>query len=255
MKIGYRTPGLRDLSFEQKLQLANDLDLQAIEVATREFGSDDDARQLRDLAAEAEIAVTSVAADSNMCDPSLRAEVGETIAGGVRLCQALGIDALFSRTLWPPEGMPQNETWTACIEATREAVQICADGGVRFALEADPPCFVQNLERAERLLDGVSHENMYINFDPTNYYIGGSDPLLVIERLGHLMINGHIKDGVYRQEEKGERPIGEGDVDYADIFASMGEHNIDIAMNVEHCNTVERVTSAAEYIHGVLANM
>lgn len=255
MKIGYRTPGLRDYSYEQKLRLAKDLDLQAIEVAARELASEDDAKRLRHQAADAGIAVTSVAADSNMCDPALLTEVRDNIAGGVRLCQALGIDVLFSRTLWPPEGVPQEDTWTACINATREAVQICADGGVRFALEADPPCFVQNLERVERLLDGVSHPNMYINYDPTNYYIGGSDPLLVIERLGHLMVNGHIKDGVYRQEKRGETPIGEGDVNYAEIFRSMDEHNIDIAMNIEHCNTVERVTSAAKYIHSVLASM
>jgi sugar phosphate isomerase/epimerase len=255
MLIGYRTPGLRGLSFEQKLQLAKDLELQAIEVALREFRCDDDARRLRALAADAGIAVSCIAADSNMCDPSLRAEVRQNTSCGVRLCRLLGIDVLFSRTLWPPEAVPQKETWAACTEATREAVQLCADGGVRFALEADPPCFVQNLERVERLLDAVSRPNMYINFDPTNYYIAGSDPLVVIERLGHLMVNGHIKDGVYRQEERGERPIGEGEVDYAGIFRSMGEHSIDIAMNIEHCNTAEQVTSAARHIDSVLASM
>jgi len=83
----------------------------------------------------------------------------------------------------------------------------------------------------------------------------GSDPLKVIERLGHLMINGHIKDGIYRQEKKGEVAIGEGEVEYPQIFRALLAKTIDIVMSIEHCRTAEQVTSAAHYIKKVLAQI
>jgi len=46
----------------------------------------------------------------------------------------------------------------------------------------------------------VDHPNLYVNFDPTNYHLVGSAPLRVIERLSKRMINGHIKDGVYKSD-------------------------------------------------------
>ena len=48
----------------------------------------------------------------------------------------------------------------------------------------------------------MDHPNLYVNFDPTNYYLVGSDPLRVIERLSKRMINGHIKDGVYKSDRE-----------------------------------------------------
>jgi sugar phosphate isomerase/epimerase len=129
------------------------------------------------------------------------------------------------------------------------------DCGIKFAVEADPPCFVQNLERVERLLEMVDYPHLFVNFDPTNYYIAGSDPLKVIERIGHLLINGHIKDGIYRQEKKGEVAIGEGEVEYPEIFRALMAKKMDIVMSIEHCRTPEQVASAAAHIKKVLAQI
>jgi sugar phosphate isomerase/epimerase len=254
MKIGYRTPGLQELDFRRKFGLARELELTAVEVAAREFEAEEPAA-VRALADEMGITISAVAGGMNLCKPDLMAEAVSTCEEALSVCKGLGVGVLFSRTMWPDPGVPQADTWDHLIPAWRRMAEMAADAGVKFAIEADPPCFVHNLERVERLLGSVDHDNFYVNFDPTNYYIAGSDPLLVIEWLGDLIVNGHIKDGVYQTDRKEETPIGEGEVPYADIFRALMDAGIDIAMNIEHCSSVECVRSAAKFVHGVLAEL
>jgi len=126
-----------------------------------------------------------------------------------------------------------------------------ADRGIRFGIECDPHMFIDNLERVERLVHDVDQPNLRVNFDPTNYYVVGSDPVTVIARLGHLLENGHLKDGVYREGEKGERPLGQGEVPYPEIFAALESRGLDIPMHVEHVRTPDDVVAGVRYIRSV----
>ena len=253
IRFGYRTPGLRELSFREKAQLAADLALPAIEVARTEFDSLGDCDELNAACAELGVEVTSVGGAMTLCDPALRAETLEQLEFALDVCQALDVDIFFTRVMWPAPGVPQADTWKACTEITRTVCERTAERGIHFALEADPPCFVHTLERVERLMELVDHSNFWINYDPTNYYVVGSDPLLVIERYADRIINGHVKDAVYHADEKAERPVGEGEVPYAEIFRAMLDRNLDVAMHIEHCRTVECVTEAAAHVKKVMA--
>lgn len=255
IRFGYRTPGLRELSFREKAQLAADLALPAIEVARTEFDSLGDCDELNAACADLGVEVTSVGGAMTLCDPALRAETLEQLEFALDLCRALDVDIFFTRVMWPAPGVPQADTWEACTEITRTVCDRTAERGIRFALEADPPCFVHTLERVERLMELVDHPNFWVNYDPTNYYVVGSDPLLVIERYADRIINGHVKDAVYHADEKAERPVGAGEVPYAEIFRAMLDRNLDVAMHIEHCSTVECVTEAAAHVKQVMASL
>ncbi len=253
IRFGYRTPGLKAFSFREKVELASALDLPAIEVARTEFETLADCDELNAACAEFGVEVTSVGGAMTLCDPALRAETMEQLDFALDVCQALDVDIFFTRVMWPAPGVPQAETWEACTEITRTVCERAAERGIRFALEADPPCFVHTLERVERLMELVDHPNFWLNYDPTNYYVVGSDPLLVIERYADRIINGHVKDAVYHTDEKEERPVGEGEVPYPEIFRAMLDRGLGVAMHIEHCNTVECVSSAAYHVKRVMA--
>ena len=255
IRFGYRTPGLKALSFRQKAQLAADLALPVIEVARTEFDTLDDCREMREACADLGVEITSMGGAMNLCDPALAADTLNQLDFALDACAALDVDIFFTRVMWPAPGVPQADTWQACADITRAVCERTAARGIRFALEADPPCFVHTLERVERLMELVDHPNFWINYDPANYYVVGSDPLQVIERHADRIINGHVKDGVYHADEKGERPVGAGEVPYAEIFTALLDRNLDVAMHVEHCNTVACVAEAAAHVQGVLASL
>ena len=253
LRFGYRTPGLRELSFREKAQLAADLGLPVIEVGRPEFATLDECRELRDACGELGVEVTSVGGSMNLCDPALEEETTEQMEFALDACEVLDAGIFFTRVMDPAPGVPQAETWKTCTRITRTACERSAERGIRFALEADPPCFVHTLERVERLMELVDHPNFWLNYDPTNYYVVGSDPLLVIARHADRIINGHVKDAVYHADEKEERPVGEGEVPYPEIFRAMLDRGLDVAMHIEHCRTVECVTEAAAHIKKVMA--
>ena len=255
IRFGYRTPGLKSLSFREKAQLAADLGLPAIEVARTEFATLDDCRELRDACGDLGVEVTSVGGAMNLVDPALREDTMTQLEFALDVCARLGVDIFFTRVMWPAPGVPQADSWESCAEITRTVCERTAERGIRFALEADPPCFVHTLERVERLMELVDHPNFWINYDPTNYYVVGSDPLLVIERHADRIINGHVKDAVYHADEKAERPVGAGEVPYAEIFRAMLDRNLDVAMHIEHCRTVECVTEAAAHVKKMMATL
>lgn len=254
MRIGYRTAGLGELDFTSKLQLCHRLNLTAIEVTLREFQSEAP-EAVRNRAHAMGIAITAVAGAMN---PSVPSALDETLAvceQNLTLCRALGVDFLYTRSMWPEAEVPQPDTWDHLIPTMRHLAQMCADAGVRLGLEVDHGCFIDTLERAERLMEAVDHDNLYFNFDPTNFYLGGSDPLTVLDRHHHRILNGHIKDGVYRYRRREEVPIGAGEVPYREIFTRINELGMDIAMNIEHCNSVQCVTAAAQFVHRVLSEL
>lgn len=254
MKIGYRTPGLRELDFRGKFELCHELGLSVVEVHLREFERERP-EQVRALADRMGIAITAVSGGMNLAVPSALDEALTMCEDNLALCRALGVDFLFTRSMWPEPEVPQVDTWEHLIPATRQMAQMCADAGVKLGLEVDHGCFIDNLERAERLMAAVDHPNFYYNFDPANFYLGGSDPLTVLDRHHQRILNGHIKDGVYRHQRREETAIGEGEVPYRQICARMDELGLDIAMNIEHCASAQCVASGARFVHGVLEQL
>jgi len=254
MRIGYRTPGLRELDFGGKLELARELELTAIEVHLREFDHESP-EQVRALADEMGVTITAVSGGMDLCVPANFDEALRTAEENLELCNRLGVDVLFTRSMWPEPGVPQADTWAHLIPAMRQITMMAADAGVRLGVETDHGCFIDTLERTERLMDAVDHDNLYYNYDPTNFYLGGSDPLEVLERHHQCIVNGHIKDGVYQRNRREETVIGEGEVPYREIFARLDQLGLDIAMNIEHCSTAECVASGARFVHGVLDDL
>ncbi|MCL2831639.1 MAG: sugar phosphate isomerase/epimerase [Treponema sp.] len=254
--FGYRTPSVTGLTFKEKIDLAVSLKMKSVELGPPDLPDDADPVQMKEMAASAGIMMKSVGmGGAQMCKPALKDEAVSSLKNLIVKSKALGLDIIFNRTMNPEPGVPQPDTWKYIAELFRLFCSLCEESGIRFALEVDHGNFVQNLERAEYLFEKVNHKNLFLNYDPANFYIGGSDPIRVIDHMKDYIICGHVKDGVYRTDKMGETKIGEGEVDYRAIFKKLNDEKISLVMHLEHCKSAQDVIDGAGPIIKILSEL
>jgi len=254
--VGYRTPGLsKVLDARGKMELARELGMTVVEpqLVEREFASIDDAHAMAEATRAVGVRIASVGCEMPLTIPGATAELDERIEFALRHAQVLGATYVFSRVMAQPEGVDQRTAWRLLATNGRRVADRLGERGIKWAIEADPPCFVHTLERQRRALAEIAHENCYPNFDPTNLYVAGSEPLDAVAEYGTRIVSGHIKDGYFASVKRhGEMPVGKGELDYEAIFARMLERGVRATMFIEHCNAPDQVRTAAAHIADVI---
>jgi hexulose-6-phosphate isomerase len=95
----------------------------------------------------------------------------------------------------------------------REALALADQRGVKIGFETDLPP-----EAFAAFLDGFEPHRVYANYDMGNSAALGFDATEEIALLGSRIANVHIKD---RVRGGGTVPLGEGDTDFAAVFAAL----------------------------------
>jgi len=129
-----------------------------------------------------------------------------------------------------------------CIEA---CLPYAAERGVTLILENhykddfwEYPEFAQKMDVFARLVDSIHHPNFGVNYDPSNTYLAGEDPLDLLRLVSHRVVTMHASDRYLidgtledlRKEESGATgyaarlkhgEIGKGLNDYDAIFTEL----------------------------------
>jgi sugar phosphate isomerase/epimerase len=134
------------------------------------------------------------------------------------------------------------ELATECIEA---CLPYAEDLGITLILENhykddfwEYPEFAQKTDIFCKLVDRINHQNFGVNYDPSNTYLAGEDPIDLLKRVSHRVVTMHasdryLKEGTIedlRKEEGGAQgyakrlshgEIGKGLNDYDAIFTEL----------------------------------
>ena len=123
------------------------------------------------------------------------------------------------------------------------------------------PEFAQKMDVFCKLVDSIHHPNFGVNYDPSNTYLAGEDPLELLRRVSHRVVTMHasdryLKEGTIedlRKEEGGAAgyakrlshgEIGKGLNDYDAIFSELRSKGfngwISIEDGVEGMEQLER---------------
>lgn len=178
-------------------------------------------------------------------DPDFRAReiakqkrwIDMTHALGGRYCRVLSGQRRPELTL--AQGVQYAaDSITACLP-------YAADRGITLILENhykddfwEYPEFAQKMEVFCQLVDAVQHPNFGVNFDPSNTYLAGEDPLELLKRVSRRVVTMHASDRYLaegtledlRREEGGAAgyarrlrhgEIGQGLNDYDAIFTEL----------------------------------
>lgn len=255
LRIGYRSPGLgMELDAEGKMALAKELGMEIIEpmINPREIASFDVAREIKEAAVKFGVEIPSVGYIFPFVDPGATEEqLEKDIETALECAGILELDYVFSAVVHPPENIPQKDSWDLLVPRARKVAEAFQTKNIKFALE--PEWFIPSIERMEKFIRLVDHPNCYVNYDATNFYLGGSDPIEIFDGpLDKLVLKGHLKDAFYMTGKRCECPIGEGELDYENIFKKIIERGKSLDMYIEHCNSSQQVYAAAKYFKGLL---
>ena len=251
IKIGYKPVGMR-LSITEKVAFAKEIGLDAIEINSADFISAKDEAEWSEASQKYGILLKSYAVGVDLCNAVYEETETATVKAAAKRIKPMGMDMMLTRSMSPYNGVPQKDTWKYIIRKSREFATICGEYGIKLALEVDHGCFIHTLERAQVLMHYVNHDNLYLNYDPANMYIGGADPLYAISIIKDKIAGGHIKDAIYRSEYKGETGVGYGEIDYVAIFKELNKYNVDVVMHYEHFKLKDEVISAHKHIVSVM---
>jgi len=112
------------------------------------------------------------------------------------------------------------------------------------------PEFAQKMDVFCQLVDAVEHPNFGVNYDPSNTYLAGEDPLELLRRVSHRVVTMHASDRYLaegtiedlRREEGGATgyakrlrhgEIGKGLNDYDAIFTELKRVGFDGWISIE----------------------
>jgi sugar phosphate isomerase/epimerase len=142
-------------------------------------------------------------------------------------------------------------------ESIRECLPYAAERKITLIIENhykddfwEYPEFAQKMDVFCKLVESIHHPNFGVNYDPSNTYLAGEDPLELLKRVSHRVVTMHasdryLKEGTIedlRKEEGGAAgyakrlshgEIGKGLNDYDAIFTELKAKNFNGWISIE----------------------
>lgn len=132
------------------------------------------------------------------------------------------------------------------------------------------PEFAQKIDVFCQLVERIQHPRFGVNYDPSNAFLAGDDPLELLRRVSHRVVTMHasdryLKSGTVedlRKEEAGtvgyasrlsHGEIGKGLNDYDAIFSELRRVGFDGWISIEDgVDGMEQLRRSAEFLRGKL---
>ena len=193
--------------------------------------------RIREMAAAADLTLTTVCAHANLLDAASPEVYGTfEIVKAVRLAALLGIKHVITTEGEPRTDFGHNLTESERIFSVREKLQTpiawARELGVTILLETHGPV-TDSVERMGDLLDAIgADDTIGICLDTGNSWLGGAEPLDYVKTFGTRIGHVHWKDMPADMEGKrGEMfgcgmaviPLGDGVIDLPPIISALQE--------------------------------
>jgi len=119
------------------------------------------------------------------------------------------------------------------VDNLKYAAARCADAGIKLLIEPIntrdiPGFFLTTTRQAERILDRVGHDNLYIQYDVYHMQVMQGDLIPTYERLRDRIAHVQIADNPGRNEP------GTGEINYRFVFAALDRLGYDGYVGCEY---------------------
>jgi L-ribulose-5-phosphate 3-epimerase len=149
------------------------------------------------------------------------------------------------------DGVTQTEAWDRLVAGCRRLLDYGARYGIPLAFEPEPGMFIENLSQYQKLKQHLAHDLWGLTLDLGHAYLTeDTGPAACIRRLKEDIKNIHAEDmrrGIHKHLQ-----FGDGEMNFAEIFAALKEIKYRGLVNVElsrHSrNAVKAAGQAFEYL-------
>jgi sugar phosphate isomerase/epimerase len=133
---------------------------------------------------------------------------------------ALGADCLSFWSGTPADNASPTELMARLVDECRELAEEAAEKGVRLAFEPESGMFIDTMDKFAELHAKVNHPAFGLTVDVGHLVCNGELPVSkVLTDWKHVLWNVHIED--MRAGVHDHLMFGEGEVDFADVFAGL----------------------------------
>jgi sugar phosphate isomerase/epimerase len=231
MDLCLLTDSVPELTLEQALDVAVDLGIDSVEIATggqssaphvrleEVLGSADARAAFAGAIASRGLRLAAINCSAWPMHPLRAEEEARFIQDSIRLASELQVEKIVTmsgcpgdspeaRTInwiwfpWPPETLEIRERqWELALEVWQGLTDFARAHGVnRIAFELHPLHLVHNVPTLRRLRDAIGPE-IGVNLDPSHLFWQQMDAVRVIHALGDAMFHVHLKDTQLFDEE------------------------------------------------------
>lgn len=163
---------------------------------------------------ERELEISSICAHANLLDPSAPSRYGTAqIIKAVKLAAAIGVKDVITSEGEPKTHFGKNLTTDEAIftitEKLYEPLKFAEDYGVKILIEPHGP-ISDSVKLMGEILDSCNSEAVGICLDTGNLWLGGGEPLEMIEKFGSKIEHVHWKDMPQEMVEKRGKMFGAG---------------------------------------------
>ena len=259
------------------LDIAGELDVDGVEWYSGFIENKDSSnwRVFRSMAEDRglEIPMVCCSPDFTHPDPGFRAQQVLYEKNFINMSSELG--AKYCRVL-SGQRRPEvsfEEGLNYASECIIECVQYAQERGIELVLENhykddfwEYPEFAQFIDVFCELVDRIDLPGFGVNYDPSNAYLAGDDPIELLKRISHRVITMHASDRYLiegtiddlRNQELGSigyakmlkhGQIGEGLNDYDAIFSELRRVSFDGWISIEDgVDGVEQLKNSVEFL-------
>jgi len=168
------------------------------------------------------------------------------------------------------------------VKLAADSIMACiphaAERGITLILENhykddfwEYPEFAQKMDVFCQLVDQIDHPNFGVNYDPSNTFLAGEDPLELLKKVSHRVVTMHASDRYLkygtledlRSEEGGavgyakrlsHGEIGKGMNDYDAIFSELKRVGFDSWISIEDgVDGMDQLERSVAFLQGKIA--
>lgn len=132
----------------------------------------------------------------------------------------------------PADDAKPSELMLRLVEGCKRLADHAAPKGIRLAFEPEPGMFIDTMDKFAELHAKVNHPAFGLTIDIGHLVCNGELPVSkFLKEWKHILWNVHIED--MRRGVHDHIMFGEGEVDFADVFAGLREAGYDGGVYVE----------------------